>query len=323
MDWLRFWKLPCIRINGSDIEKNNGLMFSLSRTDSKTRLVIDGEPADVDAIKVVWYRRWAFDHEYRAAELFSDESNRTRANTFSAYSHLDDELKAVSRLFFSMLGSAVWLGHPSNSIPNKLVTLKLAAELGLEVPRTMVTNNLEDLQQFVRECGEVVTKPASDVLRSTLANRVFGTYTSVVPESMLKDEPWQASFPSMFQEKLEKRYEIRVFYLDGKCYSMAMFTQDRASTSVDFRKYSYGDPVRTVPYMLPAKVEALLRELMRSLRLETGSIDMVRATDGRFVFLEVNPVGQFGMVSRPCNYFLERKVATALADRLSEERQKA
>jgi hypothetical protein len=36
------------------------------------------------------------------------------------------------------------------------------------------------------------------------------------------------------------------------------------------------------------------------------------ARDGREVFLEVNPVGQFGMVSRPCNYQLERKVAELL-----------
>jgi glutathione synthase/RimK-type ligase-like ATP-grasp enzyme len=53
---------------------------------------------------------------------------------------------------------------------------------------------------------------------------------------------------------------------------------------------------------------------MTDLCLDTGSIDIVRTTDGRYVFLEVNPVGQFGMVSVPCNYNLELKVAKYLAN---------
>ncbi|MGH9762966.1 MAG: hypothetical protein ACREAC_19250, partial [Blastocatellia bacterium] len=74
--------------------------------------------------------------------------------------------------------------------------------------------------------------------------------------------------------------------------------------------------VRTVPYRLSCDLESRLAALMKAVNLDTGSIDMVRTVDGRFVFLEVNPVGQFGMVSQPCNYYLERKLAKALAERL-------
>ena len=55
---------------------------------------------------------------------------------------------------------------------------------------------------------------------------------------------------------------------------------------------------------------------MDALHLETGSLDLVKTIDGRLVFLEVNPVGQFGMVSIPCNYHLERNIAAALTTRL-------
>ena len=51
---------------------------------------------------------------------------------------------------------------------------------------------------------------------------------------------------------------------------------------------------------------------MQNIGLETGSIDMVFTKDGHFVFLEVNPIGQFGMTSKPCNYFLERELALSL-----------
>ncbi len=51
---------------------------------------------------------------------------------------------------------------------------------------------------------------------------------------------------------------------------------------------------------------------MDKLDLNCGSIDMIVNTKNEFIFLEVNPVGQFGMVSEPCNYFLEKKVAEFL-----------
>ena len=51
---------------------------------------------------------------------------------------------------------------------------------------------------------------------------------------------------------------------------------------------------------------------MKLADLDTGSIDMMYSTDGEYYFLEVNPVGQFGMVSYPCNYYIEKEIATIL-----------
>ena len=48
---------------------------------------------------------------------------------------------------------------------------------------------------------------------------------------------------------------------------------------------------------------------MSCLGLDSGSIDMVVTKEGDFVFLEVNPVGQFNQVSKPCNYFLEKEIS--------------
>jgi D-alanine-D-alanine ligase-like ATP-grasp enzyme len=53
---------------------------------------------------------------------------------------------------------------------------------------------------------------------------------------------------------------------------------------------------------------------MALLKLNTGSIDLIVNTTGEYIFLEVNPVGQFGMVSSPCNYYLEREIARFLSN---------
>jgi ATP-GRASP peptide maturase of grasp-with-spasm system len=316
MDWLQAWKAPFIRINGDDIDCSNGPAYSISQSGVKARLTIDGAAIDPHAIKVVWFRRWAFNNKHNKIQMLVNEEHRKRFNIMAFFTHLRTELETVSDFFFSLLASASWLGHPSTSSVNKLQVLHMAAQFGLDVPDTLVTTDAEALRQFMQKHGEVITKPASEVLMCIFEKRIYATYTSVVSEEFLNEAPWQGAFPSLFQEKLKKDYEIRTFYLDGKCYSMAMFTQRLADTQTDFRRYAYETPTRTVPYQLPAYIEDAIRALMKALRLDTGSIDLVRTEDGRFVFLEVNPVGQFGMVSMPCNYFLEREVARSLTDRL-------
>ena len=85
-----------------------------------------------------------------------------------------------------------------------------------------------------------------------------------------------------------------------------------AQTRADFRQYNEERPNRTVPYRLTPELEEGLRRLMDDLGLETGSIDLLVPPEGRQVFLEVNPVGQLGMVSHACNYPLERRIAEVL-----------
>ena len=318
MDWLRAWKVPYVRINGDDIDRSGGPQYSISNRGVKATLTIDGGSIDPNQIKVVWYRRWAYNNKYKKIEVYGDRPQQKKFNTQMFYQHLRSELQTVSDFLFSMLSSASWLGHPSNSSLNKLKVLKMASDLGLDIPDTLVTTDIDDLREFIKKHGEVITKPASEVLLCMLDEWMQTTYTTVVNEEFLNDFPWKGEFPSLFQERLKKKYEVRTFYLDGKCYSMAMFTQRLADTETDFRRYTYEDPTRTVPYRLPARTEEAIRELMKAVKLDTGSIDLVRTVDGRLVFLEINPIGQFGMVSVPCNYFLEREVARSLANRLYE-----
>lgn len=317
LDWLRAWEVPHVRINATDIARaheNSGAVYSINNGGVSVRLKLDGEEIDPSDIKVVWFRRWAYTADVSVPRLFAEQSYRSDSNVFFACSHLFKELQGVTKFLLSMLSSSKWLGDPKNTAPNKLLVLKMAREAGLDVPDTLVTADVNELQRFIEKHSAVITKPITDMLLCSFDDREFGTYTSVIDEEFATQHPQHAAFPSLYQEKLDKKYEIRTFYLDGECYSMAMFTQQKAATQADFRRYCYEDPNREVPYQLPASVEAAIRKLMEDLHLDTGSIDIVRTTDGRYVFLEVNPVGQFGMVSVPCNYHLERKVAKYLAD---------
>jgi ATP-GRASP peptide maturase of grasp-with-spasm system len=193
-----------------------------------------------------------------------------------------------------------------------LVVLRYATELGIAIPETLVTNDLLCTERFIEKSGgSVITKAISDGIYHFAQDNAYYSYTEKIDETELKqlNRDW---FHSLFQSQIVKDIEIRSFFFDDKFYSMAIFSQRNAQTEVDFRKYDAVKPNRTVPYQLPVQMEDRLRKLFRKLQLNTGSVDLILDKSGEYFFLEINPVGQFGMVSYPCNYQLEKKVAKHL-----------
>ncbi len=66
---------------------------------------------------------------------------------------------------------------------------------------------------------------------------------------------------------------------------------------------------------LPGDVEARLRDLMRRLGLVYGAIDMRRTPDGQYVFLEINPAGQWLFVETFSGQPITASLARLLHDK--------
>lgn len=71
-------------------------------------------------------------------------------------------------------------------------------------------------------------------------------------------------------------------------------------------------PNRIVPYLLPKDIENKLKNMFKSLNLNCGSLDLIKTPSQEYYFLEVNPFGQFDMLSKACNYSIEKCIAKKL-----------
>ncbi|MBP9187054.1 MAG: grasp-with-spasm system ATP-grasp peptide maturase [Bacteroidia bacterium] len=210
------------------------------------------------------------------------------------------------------------INHHSKSNLNRLVTFKMALNCGLKIPAFVITNRKQNVINFSAIHKKIVIKPISEVVTIDVKEKLYTQYTRVLKHNELDKLP-DNFFPSLFMQYIEKSYEVRSFYLDGKFYSMAMFTQQRKQTVDDFRRYEYTNPVRVVPYKISEVIEEKIRHLFSDLNINSGSIDLLKPQDGsELVFLEINPVGQFGMVSHPCNYYLEKLIAQNLSNKKNE-----
>ena len=234
--------------------------------------------------------------------------------------HRKDELRYLIDYIHFMLKekTKIIIGGFNKNDVNKLEILKIANSCGLEIPESYIFTSKSDVLDFMtrkkQENKCIITKPLSQGVYRILPKIGYYNYVERLTSSNIKKIP-DTFFPSLFQIEIKKKYELRIFYLNGICYSMAIFSQGNKNTEVDFRKPNLDKPDnRKVPYQLPTDISNKINDLMNRIGLNTGSIDMIVDESGRYVFLEVNPVGQILMTSYPCNFYLEQLVAKQLID---------
>ncbi|MCW3159929.1 grasp-with-spasm system ATP-grasp peptide maturase [Chryseobacterium oryctis] len=245
----------------------------------------------LDEITSVWYRRSGI--RFRQYKYKNE----------SVDIHMHETQHWLQDYVLKKLESKKHINTQSNSHINKLLVLEKAMEVGLDVPKYFLSENTDDVV-----IDKTIVKPiaGNPMLESIDRNHDGIMYTSIVnkPEK-------EKFFISFFQEKIEKDFEIRCFYLDGRIWSMAIFSQNDDQTKVDHRKYNYEKPNRNVPYNLPKVIEEKIYLLMKGFDLNCGSIDFIKSGN-KYYFLEINPIGQFGNVSGGCNYNLEKIIAEYL-----------
>ncbi len=195
---------------------------------------------------------------------------------------------------------------------NKLEVLLKAKMLEITIPDSYIVSSKNRLIDLLKE-KEIITKPYHEVIFPIYDGKPYQNYTSeITNDNCEKIE--EEFYPTLLQKKINKLFEIRTFYLFGKFYSMAIFSQQSTKTKLDFRNYNFEKPNRTVPINLPVGIEKKLNKLMRNLSLNMGAIDLIYTSTNEYVFLEINPVGQFGMISTPCNYYLEKLITNHLIE---------
>jgi ATP-GRASP peptide maturase of grasp-with-spasm system len=300
--WLLYYKQPFLRINETSTVSINIALDSKG----KERITVNhnNKKYNVDEFNCYWYRRGFFNY---APEQFNSSSKT--AVYFEKY--LVREYAVIQAHANFYLHKKQNIGSFLDNQLNKMDVLVLASRFGLDIPATIITGEKSEALEFARHHNSMITKGISEGFSMEIENYNFYLHTILIEQKDIQLLP-EKFLPVLLQENLDKKYELRIFYLDGQCYSSVIFSQNDPKTKIDFRNYNQERPNRVCPYKLPVEVAKRINRLMKHLKMRTGSIDVVITKKNRYVFLEINPIGQFKQVSAPCNYFLEKIVAKKL-----------
>lgn len=301
-----------LKINGHDCVRMTVEKFidsiDIQLTSSKVGISfsVSGEELSYDDITSFWFRKNGIELfsklKIKCPRLFS-EGHKERLKDFL----IAEELKSLNEFLIFMLEQKHHLGNLSVGNGNKLISFVCARNSGLKIPKSVVSSKPEVLKKFATNF-KTMAKPIEEGYYYRGEDYSFFTRNNLFDKRVIAENRDETIFPSCLQKYVDKKIELRIFYLNGKCYSMAIFSQSDRKTQIDFRNYNDEKPNRMVPYNLPKEIENKIDSFMKKMKLRTGSIDMILTKENEYVFLEVNPVGQYGFVSGHCNYPLDSMI---------------
>ncbi len=295
---LRRRSVPCVRWNTYEFPLSSLLTYRASNGEFSAEVISDGRTIDLASVGSIW---WQWDQPAG----FPDELNPAERR----FAEREAEL-AVNAL--PMIGDFAWINYPTRErlANSKPVQLFAARRVGLEIPRTVITNNPDEVRRFIATTrGQVVYK-ASSPPRNIAPDKAL--FTVLITDEALTNLDLIRITPGIFQERIDKAYELRITVIAGRLFAVKIDSQALAETQLDWRHAQHDVAYETVT--LPTAIASKINAFMDTLGLVYGAFDFIVTPDGRYIFLEVNPGGAYMWIEAATGL----PITPALADALIE-----
>jgi len=217
--------------------------------------------------------------------------------------HPDDiRMASVENLFFyrsllyTLAEKATWINSYEAHLRarNKLVQLREARSAGLAIPPTLMSNDPEQIEAFIKVNlpRRTIYKPFQPAWWETDNGGVAFLETTVVNADSLPSPGVLRLTPGIFQTYIEKAFEIRATFFGAHVVALKLHSQRHERGKIDWRAIARTD-LEVEIFSLPAEVYQSCRRLIRELDIVFGCFDLIVTPQNEFVFLEVNEAGQF------------------------------
>ena len=270
---LRMLGQPAILLDLSDFPLHSLLSMQYSNgRGNELRLNTPTGEIDFREVRSIWWRR---PQNFQLDPSLKDHSSMQFA--------FNESHEAITGLWHSV--DAFWINNPASDATahRKAYQLRVAKDLGLVIPETLISNDPAAVRQFIGDGEKVICKAFS----ATEAN---WRETRLVGEEELANLDAVKFAPVIFQRYIEAVYDLRITVIGTEVFPAAIYSQESAY-AIDCRIDIGNARIEAVP--LPDDIHQKLHMLMDELGLVYGAIDMRLQPDGTYVFLEINPAGQF------------------------------
>lgn len=280
---------------------------------SGERVEIETKEGKVDARELAgaWHRRIAI-----ASAIPADMDKQVR------FAAVEESRRVVNGMLVSLPCFVLDTWPRLRIAENKQLQLELARAAGLDVPKTLVTNDPAAARAFWDECrGRVVTKMmASFAIYEEGQEKVV--FTNPVTEKDLEGLDGLRFCPMTFQEVLDKSVELRVTVVGERVFTAAIDSNQMERSKTDWRREGSALISKWTKSELPKDVERGMLKVMDALGLNYGAADFIVTPEGRTVFLEVNPAGEFFWLERENGLPISEAIADVLLGKAKRRESK-
>lgn len=274
------------------------LTFEVKNGQPRYYLAADGKRYDINKFSAIWYLKPHLPKEllnYPIAE-YRQLINR--------------QFYAMREAIWTIFQNKRWVNDPwaVQKSENKIFQLQAASKIDFKIPDTIITSDPETVRNFYKNHQENIAVKLLAV--SPIPDKVI--YTNKVTSEYLEQIESIKMSPAIFQEIIPKSCELRITVVGDKIFPIKIYSQEDKETALDWRRKPLLNDfeVKMEPCELPQLVTKQIRSLMKTLDLRFGCLDMIITPKGEYVFLEINPNGQW--------YFAQLKTGVKIAEAIAD-----
>jgi len=200
-----------------------------------------------------------------------------------------------------LMMTAISLGVPVLNGPleyyrgsNKIFQLSIADACGFEVPDTFIGTEVHVLRGFRTRWPKAIAKVFDASFIPATADRE----NQHIPTSEMSGADFvhyeaeiMSNPPMIIQNNIEKAFEARVIASKHMNVCYLLHSQEHEYSVTDWRNHEVG--VRTTIGELPREIHKAIGRFLDKTELHYGIFDFAIAPDGRWIFFECNPDGQW------------------------------
>ena len=273
----------------------------------KEEIKLSSENVAIHDIAGVWWRR------PKGAKLDKLPDNMEK--------YINRESEILIRSLRDFLPTVNWISDPeANSLAGrKPVQLMVAKRIGFKIPETCISNSPDAVKKFIEYLGEkkLTMKPVGSAFIELATERKDSQKNQVVftkivnPNDILENIDMVRNCPVIFQEAIQKDFDIRVTVVDNNVFAAGVHIDGGTDEgNLDWRNYA--GTRRYEKHKLPADIEKLCVEFVKEMGLRFGCIDLGFSHKDGYTFFEINPQGQW----LPYEIQLGYPISDALLDSL-------
>lgn len=299
-DILKRRNVAHLRFNPADFPSRANISVGFS-SDGSTRSILrtNGTRVDLGVVQSVWTRRPGL----------PNPSSQVQDKVVREF--IAGECQGFLRDTWNSLNT-FWLPAPPPVLLRaqfKMSQLRVASELKFELPPTLVTNCPDEFLEFYQEHdGRIISKLVGSSFQRAAGND-FVRYTEFVSHRHVGYASAVQHCPVILQAYVPKKLELRITVVGERVFAAEIHSQHTHHTRHDWRRYDY-DQTPHFEHQLPTAIATQCVQLTQQLNLQYGAIDMILTPDGRYVFVEINPNGQY--------LWIEQKTGLAISDAICD-----
>lgn len=207
-----------------------------------------------------------------------------------------DIISMINGIVDSFSGTVLTKPFILRKSENKIYQIKLAYECELIMPNSLLTNSTSKANKFISKYDSII-KPIS-IGKLTTKDKVKLFQTSVIKKNLE-----EISLNPVYIQKYEQKYyEVRITIIGNNIYPVKIMPYNKIDWRIDQEKNIYE------LIDIPKDIKDKCLNLMNKMDIKFGAFDFIVNQNKEFIFLEVNPNGQWLWLEETLDIDISKKI---------------